>query len=102
MLYTDQWRKIPTKASGSSTNIAIARVPPGTSDQRRGGEVLLPSQVYSTGIESPSSKAAEEITSDAISELSGSNSVLLSLPEPHAVRKIVVARTIAMNEKVLI
>lgn len=64
--------------------------------------MLLPSHVYSTGIEFPSSKAVEEIASDAISELSGSNSVLLSLPEPHAVKKIAVARTIGINEKILI
>lgn len=64
--------------------------------------MLLPSQVYSTGIESPSAKAAEEIASDAISELSGSNSVLLPLPEPHEVKKIAVASTIGINENVLI
>lgn len=64
--------------------------------------MLLPSQVYSTGIESPSSKAAEEMSSVAISELSGSNSVSLSFPEPQAVRNIAVARTIAVNEKILI
>jgi len=99
MLYTDQWRKIPAGASGSSTNIAIERVPPGTSDHRRGIDVFLPSHVYSTGIEAPSSKAAEEILSVAIRELSGSNSVSLSSLEPHAVRKIAVASAIEMTEK---
>ena len=60
--------------------------------------MLLPSHVYSGGIESPSSKAADEISIVAINELLGSNSGSLSLPEPQPVSEIAVASTTATNK----
>jgi|APSaa5957512493_1039668.scaffolds.fasta_scaffold65261_1 hypothetical protein len=80
MLNTDQCLNIPDGASGSSTTMAIERVPAGTSDHLSGGDVFAPSQVNSTGISDPSSKATDDISSVAISDDSGSNGIDSSSP----------------------
>jgi hypothetical protein len=55
---------VPPGASGSVTRRAILAVLCGTGAQERGGEISVPSQVYTTGI-CPSPEKASEETSRA-------------------------------------
>ena len=56
MFQATQWVKSPEGASGSWTIRARERVPSGRKFQVSGGESLSPSQVYFSGIGSPSPK----------------------------------------------
>src|ERR1041385_1201347 len=58
---TSQCVKVPFGASGSSTRIAMLLAVRGTPDQDSGGEVSLPSHVYSAGI-APFALNADDVT----------------------------------------
>src|ERR1051325_10000670 len=58
---TSQCVKVPFGASGSSTRIAMLLAVRGTPDQDSGGDVSLPSHVYSAGI-APFALNADDVT----------------------------------------
>ena len=102
ILKIDQCLKIRPGASGSSTMIASAFVPVGGSDQRRDGDVPAPSQLNSTGIDSPSPNAGDEIAITPSAELCGSNGALSGTSPPHAADTSVIriradSRTVVRN-----
>src|SRR5438552_3472755 len=56
--HTSQWVYVPPGASGSSTMMAIAPVPPGTPRHPNLGETSSPKPVYSRGMALPSANAS--------------------------------------------